>query len=70
MRKTLVMILAGAALLSAGMLESRAGAMPRAVLGATAANATVVQQATNVCGSNGCVRVQTQRVRHHRVSHR
>jgi hypothetical protein len=72
MRKTLLVTLAGATFLSAGMLDSRAGAMPLAppsALGVAAANSSLVQKTTNVCGSNGCVRVQTQRVQHRRPHH-
>jgi hypothetical protein len=65
MRKALFAALA-ATLLSGGMAGNRADAMTSAApaaLGVAAAAATLVQQATNVCGSNGCVRVQTQKVR-------
>jgi hypothetical protein len=57
--------LAAASLLLSGMPSRSAEA---AVLAAApmsdAGNAALVQQVTNVCGANGCVRVQTQRVRH------
>ncbi len=72
MRNALLTALAAATLLSGGMLGSRAGAMPLvapSALGFATADAALVQQATNVCGSNGCVRVQTQRVQHHRIHH-
>jgi hypothetical protein len=72
MRKVLVTALAAVTILAHGMLGNRAGAMPLATpsaLGVATADAALVQQATNVCGSNGCVRVQTQRVKHYR-SHR
>jgi hypothetical protein len=29
-------------------------------------NGPLVQRVTNVCGANGCVRVQTQRIQHHK----
>ncbi len=69
MRKTLLTALltalAAATILSGGMLGHAAAAMTRAApaLDVAAAHAAF-QQVTNVCGTNGCVRVQTQRVRH------
>jgi hypothetical protein len=52
MRK-IIMTLATAALLPAGMLSNRAGAVSVA-----AANRDVIQKATVVCGYGGCVRVR------------
>ncbi len=66
MRGTILTALAVAGILSGGGLSHRAEAMPvaaRSPLSVAAAH-NAVQQVTNVCGTNGCVRVQTQRVRH------
>jgi hypothetical protein len=71
MCKTLLTALTVATLLSSGMLGNRAEAMTlatRSALGAATADAGFVQRATNVCGSNGCVRVQTSGPRKH-LSH-
>jgi hypothetical protein len=65
MRGTLLTALAVAFVLSTGVSIHRAEAAPLgspSALRTAAASATLVQQAANVCGSNGCVRVQTQRV--------
>jgi energy-converting hydrogenase Eha subunit C len=66
MRKTLLTAVAAAAILSGGMLGHAAAAMTCAAPAAldVAAAHAAFQQVTNVCGTNGCVRVQTQRVRH------
>jgi hypothetical protein len=64
MRGTLFTALAVAFVLSTGVSGHRAEAAPfgpPSALGA-AASAAVVQQVANVCGSSGCVRVQTQRI--------
>jgi len=65
MRKIFLAALAAAAVLAGGMLGGgRAAAMvPAASSGrGLAADAGLVQPVLNVCGSNGCVKVQTQRV--------
>jgi hypothetical protein len=70
MRGILLTALAAATILSSGMLDKRAAAMPLAApaaLGAAIAGTGLVQRATNVCGSNGCVRVQTTRLRKHQL---
>ena len=55
MRKTVFAILATTALLSTGMIATRAQAMTPSPLGAAAANTDLVQQAAVVCGPRGCV---------------
>jgi hypothetical protein len=70
MRKTLLTAVAAPTLLFAGILGNQVGAMPvvmPSALGAASPDAALVRRITNVCGTNGCVRVQTQRVVHHRV---
>ena len=71
MRRICLTSLAAAALIligrSAGSASAAAVAptatlVPRAIMG-NAAEAPV-QLAANVCGANGCVRVQTQRIQH------
>ena len=69
MRKTLLMALAAAALLAGGMPGNRAEAMPPAAHGAAAGDTAVVRRVTNVCGTNGCVRVETTRLRKHQLRH-
>jgi hypothetical protein len=67
MRGTLLTSLAVAGILSGGTLGDPARALTLAVhpvAHAAAADNARVQQVTNVCGNNGCVRVQTQRVKH------
>jgi hypothetical protein len=65
MRGILLTGLAAANFLLGGLSTRDAEA---AMLGAPtmshAGQAPVVQRVTNVCGANGCVRVQTQRVQH------
>jgi hypothetical protein len=66
MRGTILTALVVAGILSGGGLSHRAEAMALAAHsppGAAAAQ-PAVQQVANVCGSNGCVRVQTQKVKH------
>lgn len=63
MRGTLLTGLATAALLLSGPFAYHAKAAilaPAPML--DGGNAAGIQHVTNVCGSNGCVRVQTQRV--------
>ena len=55
MSKTVFAILATTALLSTGMIATRAQAMTPSPLGAAAANTDLVQQAAVVCGPRGCV---------------
>jgi hypothetical protein len=67
MRGTLFIALAVAALLLSGPSAHHAEAgtlAPASILGS--GNAAAIQRVAAVCGNNGCVRVQTQRVRHQR----
>jgi hypothetical protein len=60
MRAFVLTALATSGVLLSGMAVRQAdAAMP---FGPSAATATPVQTIASVCGSNGCVRVQTQRV--------
>ncbi len=64
MGKALLTALAAATILSGAMLGNRAEAMTLATpsaLGVATADAALVQHARAVCGSNGCVQVQTSR---------
>jgi len=56
MSKTVFAILATTALLSTGILATRAEAMTPAPLGVAAPNTDLAQQARVVCGPRGCVR--------------
>jgi len=65
MRQILLAALAAAAVLAGGGAPDRAAAMVPAHAsppGLAAANAGLVNRVVNVCGTNGCVRVQTQRI--------
>jgi hypothetical protein len=65
MRATLFLSLAVAAISSSGLIADAAAAAtltPASLI--SDRNAPLVQRVTNVCGANGCVRVQTQRVKH------
>jgi hypothetical protein len=65
MRKIFIAAFAAAAFLAAAMPLHGAAAMPPAAasaLAAAGADARLVEPVVNVCGANGCVRVQTQRV--------
>jgi hypothetical protein len=65
MRKVFIAALAAAAFLAAAMPLHGAAAMLRpsaSALAAAGADARLVEPVVNVCGANGCVRVQTQRV--------
>jgi ribosomal protein L35AE/L33A len=67
MRGTLLTSIAVAGILSGGMLgqgPEAATLTGRSVAHVAATTSALVQHVTNVCGNNGCVRVQTQRVRH------
>jgi len=57
--------------LSATLTGHAAAAMPVAVqtLDRAAADAAPVRKVVNVCGLNGCARVQTARIVHHRYRH-
>jgi hypothetical protein len=64
MRAILLTIFASMGLLLSGTAVRQAdAAMP--ISARPSAVAAFVQKAANVCGSNGCVRVQTQRVVKH-----
>jgi len=66
MHKVLLAALAAATVLAGGMLGHPAEAMTPATPlapGIAGADAALVRRVVNVCGSNGCVKVQTQRVR-------
>jgi hypothetical protein len=43
--------------------DAKAGA-PTPPLVTSGSDAPLIERVTNVCGANGCVRVQTQRVQH------
>ena len=64
MREPLFPALAVVALIAGGMLVNRAEAMIAAppAPAAEAAKSGLLHRAVNVCGANGCVKVQTQRV--------
>jgi len=64
MRQILLAALAAAAVLAGGGALERAAAMVPAHSSppGLAANTGLVQRAVNVCGTNGCVKVQTQRI--------
>lgn len=72
MRGFLLPALAAAVVLAGTLLGHRAEAAPLAApsaLGIGVANTTLIERAANVCGSNGCVRVQTARLRKHQIPH-
>jgi hypothetical protein len=64
MREMFFAALAAAALVAGAMPSERAQAMTVApsAPGAAAPGAGLIHRVVNVCGSNGCVKVQTQRV--------
>ncbi len=67
MRGILLTSVTVASILSGGVFGHGAEAMTLTSLSAArvaAADSARVQRIANVCGTNGCVRVQTQRVRH------
>jgi hypothetical protein len=66
MRETLLTAFAAATILSGGMLGNRAEAMTASTLTVAAAHVATVQLAVNVCGTNGCAKVQTHRIVHHK----
>jgi hypothetical protein len=62
MRGILLTGLAAASFLLGGLSTRNAEAAMLAATMSHAGQAPVVQRVTNVCGANGCVRVQTQRI--------
>ena len=68
MRKIVIITLAATASLAAMSHQCAAAMLPGAAFalatahGAAGAGARLVEPVTNVCGLNGCVRVQTQRI--------
>jgi hypothetical protein len=64
MRQISLAALAAAAILAAGLPLGRAAAMMPGAPSARglAADLGLLQRAVNVCGSNGCVKVETHRV--------
>ena len=69
MHKTFLIALAAAVIGSAALDFRPAGATPFATplaLGGALAETALVRRAVNVCGLNGCARVQTGRVVHYR----
>ena len=61
MRRILLSTLAATTLLSAGLLASRAAATTSAgAISAGSASATLLREASILCGSNGCNVVQTK----------
>jgi hypothetical protein len=71
MRNVIITAVAATALLAGGMAGSEAGTMSlarQAALAANAGGASPLHLAANVCGSNGCVKVQVSppRKRHGR----
>ena len=67
MRGILLSSLAVAGMVLSGMVSGDAAAATLAPASIVSdGSAPLVQRVTNVCGANGCVRVQTQRVQHHK----
>lgn len=66
MRETLLTAFAAAIVLSAATLHNRADATTASMEAVAASSRTGVQLAVSVCGSNGCSKVQTHRIQHHR----
>jgi hypothetical protein len=64
MRGTLVLTLAVAVILSMGAAAGAATRTPASLV--SGGDGPLIQRVTNVCGANGCARVQTQRVQHHK----
>jgi hypothetical protein len=67
MLKALIAAFAAAALLSGGFLESAGAVTFATALGG--AGIDLVQQASVICGTNGCSPVQTKRVQHRKPLH-
>lgn len=71
MLRNILAAVIGASLLSAVLAAHGAAAMPpggAAALSAASAVASFIHKVTSVCGTNGCVVVQTKRVQHHPFS--
>lgn len=67
MREILLTAFAAAIILASAAPGHRAEAITvaaRSALGVTAVQAPTVEKVVNICGSNGCVPVQTKRVQH------
>ena len=68
MREALLTAVAAAAILSSPLLDHRAPALALAApaaLDVGAARAAVIEPVVNICGTHGCVPVQTKRIIHH-----
>jgi hypothetical protein len=67
MVRNILAAVAAAALLAAVLAAYQAAAMPPGGAAALepAGDGSLFQKVTNVCGTNGCVIVQTRRVQHH-----
>jgi hypothetical protein len=64
MRRTVLLSFAIASLLPSGPVVGAADAAGLTPALTSDHNTPLLQRITNVCGANGCVRVQTQRVKH------
>lgn len=67
MPKIMLVALAATLLLAGGLRADCAVAMtlaPLAAYHAASGRAAPIERVTNICGSNGCVPVQTKRVQH------
>jgi hypothetical protein len=65
MRRILVLSLVLACVLSCGLVAGDAKAVTLTLpLVVSGSDAPFIERVTNICGANGCVRVQTQRVQH------
>jgi len=62
MRKSFIITLAATASLAAMSHHCAAAMAPGAASALAAADASLAEPVVNVCGTNGCVRVQTQRI--------
>jgi hypothetical protein len=67
MRGTLALSLVLASMLSSTLIadDAKAGTLTPPLVTSSSA-ASPIERVTNICGANGCVRVQTQRVQHHK----
>jgi hypothetical protein len=67
MRGFVVLNLVLASILSFGFVagHAKAGTLPPPSV-KSGSDAPLIERVTNICGANGCVRVQTQRVQHHK----
>lgn len=66
MRNILLTALTATIVLACGVLADRARAEMVADISLATAGVARVQDVASVCGTNGCVRVQTQKIRHHK----